>query len=121
MPVTRSGKLSSGELKSKAQAGLDRGLILSANLVAQRATRRAPIDTGRLKRSITAGRPYSGPGGRRAINIGTNVEYAKAQEFGLKPPPVFMRAQPYMRPAIKESRADVKRIVGNSVLGAITA
>lgn len=80
--VTRSGKLSSGELKNKGLAGLDRGLILAGQLVAQRATGKAPIKTGRLKRSITFGRPFSKPGGRRAIDVGTNVIYAKVMEFG---------------------------------------
>ncbi|MHC4687955.1 MAG: hypothetical protein ACYTEW_27170, partial [Planctomycetota bacterium] len=76
MAVTRSGKLSSGELRNRGMAGLDRGLILSGQLVAQRATGKAPIDTGRLKRSIKQGRPYSRPGG------GTNVVYAAVHEFG---------------------------------------
>lgn len=80
--VTQSGKLSSGELKNKGLAGLDRGLILAGQLVAQRATRKAPIQTGRLKRSLKAGRPYSRSGGTRAIDVGTNVIYAAVQEFG---------------------------------------
>jgi phage gpG-like protein len=90
--ITQSGKLSSGELKNKGLAGLDRGLILSGQLVALRATGKAPIDTGRLKRSITyghaqgdviqQGRPYSTPGGNRAIDVGTNVIYAAVHEFG---------------------------------------
>jgi len=91
MPVTREGKLSSGELKNKGLAGLDRGLILSGQLVAQRATKRAPRDTGRLKRSIIQGRPYSKAGGNRAIDVGTNVEYARIQEFGGKIPPHVIR------------------------------
>lgn len=124
MPVTRKGKLSSGELKNKALAGLDRGLILAAQLVAQRATSRAPIDTGRLKRSITfghadgdiqQGRPYSRPGGSRAIDIGTNVSYARAQEFGNR----IVRAQPYLKPAIEESEKDVIKVISNSVVGAM--
>ena len=158
MPVKREGKLSSGELKNKGMAGLDRGLILAGQLVAQRATRRAPIKEGRLKRSITQGRPYSKPGGVRTINVGTNVEYGRIQEEGgeipprpitprvksalafewpnapgnLKPsksgkhvfssvnhPGATIPAQPYLRPAIEESRQDARQIVGKSVLGAM--
>ena len=158
--VTQSGKLSSGELKNKALAGLDRGLILAAQLVAQRATGKAPIDTGRLKRSITFGRPFSKPGGRRAIDIGTNVIYAAVQEFGhifpsmivtprtkqalafkwpnapsgVKPgksgkfvfksvtrPAITIPAQPYLRPALEESRKDIGIIIGKSVLGAMNS
>jgi phage gpG-like protein len=156
--VTRSGKLSSGELKNKGLAGLDRGLILAGQLVAQRATGKAPIATGRLKRSITFGRPYSKSGGTRAIDVGTNVEYAAIQEFGgkipahtitprvkkalafkwptapsgLKPgkgglfvfksvnhPGAIIPAQPYLRPALKESAEAIDNIIGRSVLGAM--
>jgi len=166
--VTRSGKLSSGELKNKGIAGLDRGLILAGQLVAQRATGKAPRDTGRLKRSITyghatgdviqQGRPYSRPGGGRAIDVGTNTAYAAIQEFGGKIPPhiirprtkqalafkwpnapagvepsksglfvfrhvnhpgAIIRAQPYLRPALKGSKKDIDIIIGRSVIGAM--
>lgn len=156
--VTQSGKLSSGELKNKGIAGLDRGLILSGQLVAQRATGKAPIDTGRLKRSITQGRPFSKPGGRRAIDVGTNVIYAAVHEFGhtfpamiitprtkqalafkwpnapadlpagkgglhyfkkVTRPQFTIKAQPYLRPALEESKKDIETIIGRSVLGAM--
>lgn len=156
--VSQSGKLSSGELKNRGLAGLDRGLILSGQLVAQRATGKAPIDTGRLKRSITFGRPYSAPGGNRIIDVGTNVIYArileqggvipggivipkKAQALafkwpnapaGLNPgksglfyfkkitrPDITIKARPYLRPALEESKMDIKKIIGKSVLGAM--
>ncbi len=166
--VTQSGKLSSGELKNKGLAGLDRGLIEAAQLVAQRATGKAPIKTGRLKRSITfghatgdtiqQGRPYSTSGGRRAIDVGTNVVYARIQEeggsipamtitprtkqalafkwpnapTGLKPskgglfvfksvnrPKITIPAQPYLRPALEESKGAINTIIGKSVLGAM--
>ncbi len=166
--ITQSGKLSSGELKNKAIAGLDRGLILAGQLVAQRATGKAPIATGRLKRSITSGRasgdniqqgrPYTTSGGGRAIDVGTNVIYAKVQEFGhtfpsmiitprskqalafkwpnapsgLTPgkgglfvfksvtrPSFTVPAQPYLRPALEQSKNDIDEIIGKSVLGAM--
>jgi phage gpG-like protein len=158
--VTQSGRLSSGELENRGTAGLDRGLILSAQLVAQRATGKAPIATGRLKRSITAGRPFSKPGGMRAIDVGTNVIYAAIQEFGGKIPAhtiaprvkqalafkwpnapaganpgkgglfvfksvnhpgAIIPAQPYLRPALEESKEDISTIIGRSVLGAMTS
>lgn len=158
--VRREGKLSSGELNNLAIAGLDRGLILSAQLVAQRATRKAPIKTGRLKRSIIQGRPYTRVGGSRAIDVGTNVVYARIQEFGGKIPPhditprvkkalafewpnahegltpsksgkyvfafvnhpgAIIPAQPYLRPAIDESRNEAKTIIGKSVVGAMAS
>jgi phage gpG-like protein len=158
--VTQGGKLSSGELKNKGMAGLDRGLILSGQLVAQRATGKAPIKTGRLKRSITQGRPFSKPGGRRAIDVGTNVIYAAVHEFGhtfpakvitpkkaqvlafkwpnapadlpagkgglhyfkkVTRPQFTIKARPYLRPALKESKKDIGTIIGRSVLGAMNS
>jgi phage gpG-like protein len=168
--VTQSGKLSSGELRNKGMAGLDRGLILSGQLVALRATGKAPIDTGRLKRSITfghatgdviqQGRPYSTRGGRRAIDVGTNVIYGRIQEMGGKIPAHIIRprvkqalafkwpnapagakpgkgglfvfksinhpgaiipAQPYLRPALEQSKKDIDIIIGKSVVGAMNS
>lgn len=160
MPVTSEGKVSSGELRNKGLAGLDRGLILSAQLVTQRARRKAPIQTGRLKRSLTEGRPYSKTGGRRVIDIGTNVVYGRIQEFGgtipamiIRPrkaqalafkwpnapsdlpagpgglhyfkkvtrPKITIKAQPYLRPALKESRLDIIKIITRSVVGAMAS
>lgn len=160
MPVTREGKLSSGELKNRGLAGLDRGLILSGQIVTQRARRKAPIDTGRLKRSLTQGRPYSKSGGRRAIDVGTNLVYAAVHEFGhtfpalvIRPkkaqalafkwanapanipagkgglhyfkkvtrPQFTIKAQPYLRPAINESKSDIVKIITRSVIGAMNS
>ena len=75
-----AGKLR--RLAAKADSGLRVGLILSGKLVAQRATRKAPRDTGRLKRSIHEGKPYNTGRTAMAIDVGTNVEYARIQEFG---------------------------------------
>ncbi len=127
--------------------GLDRGLILSAKLVAQEATRRAPIDTGRLKRSITAGVPFSAGKGR-AIDVGTNVVYARIQEEGglikehdvtprikkalafewkgekvvfakVTIPDVRIPAQPYLRPALKAKQSKISEIMLKSIVGAL--
>jgi hypothetical protein len=153
-------KVGASKMRAKARIGLRRGLVLSGKLVSQRATRRAPRLTGRLKRSIKEGKPYNV--GRRgmAIDIGTNVEYAAAQEFGsglhatrgpkkrikitpknkqalaffwpdapahIKPSETTgkvvlakvmhpgVRAQPYLRPALKDSRGDIKKLIGGQI------
>lgn len=80
MPIRRAGKLSS--LQPKLENGIKRGLILSGKLVAQRAQAKAPRLTGRLKRSLHEGQPYANGKAHWAIDVGTNVEYAHAQEFG---------------------------------------
>lgn len=145
MPVTVTTKKTLRKKITPARLGADRGLMLAGMLVAQRATRLAPIDTGRLKRSITHGRPFSTMRGR-AINIGTNVKYARIQEFGGRIPPravirprikqalafkvggeqvvvkavydwpgATIPAQPYLRPALLKSRNQVGQIVTGSV------
>ena len=146
MPVRRAGLFKNAG--ARLENGMKRGLILSGQLVAQRGTRQAPRDTGRLKRSITKGQPYNLGRWRWAIDVGTNVEYAAAQEFGLDRQQITDRqrrffwakwsetnepmwkalglsqtytipAQPYLRPAIEQSRGDVYRLIYKSVIAAL--
>lgn len=58
------------------------------------AKRLAPVDTGRLRASITNQLGQDAQG-LYAV-IGTNVEYAIFQEFGTR----FMPAHPFLRPAL---------------------
>ena len=62
--------------------------------VERRAKALAPVDTGRLRSSITweLGRDEQG----LVARIGSNVEYAAYQEFGTRTVP----ASPYLRPAL---------------------
>lgn len=62
--------------------GATKGLIAWADLASQRAMLKAPVKTGRLARSINVGEVTVISRGMLAISIGTNVEYAAAQEFG---------------------------------------
>lgn len=147
MTVRRSGEFK--DAAARVENGVKRGLILAGDLVAQRATNRAPRDTGRLKRSITRGDPYLTGPQRWAIDVGTNVIYAAAQEFGYigtvterqraffwhmyaetgegmwralalsKQYVIPMR--PYLRPAVWLSGPDISRLILRSVLGAIRA
>ena len=79
-----------------------------------------PVDTGRLRASITAQRignsvsafrSLTGQSAMITYQVGTNVEYAKSVEFGTQ----RQRPQPYLRPAynivIPEYKAALKRIL----------
>ena len=66
--------------------------------VRNHAVRACPVDTGRLRSSITEemGRDSRG----LVARIGTNVEYAAYVELGTR----RMRAQPYLRPALDAAK-----------------
>lgn len=124
MSVKRSGKMNG--LRAKVENGAKEGLILAGDLIAQRATRKAPVDTGRLKRSITRGNPFTTPDGQ-AISVGSNVEYAPYQEFGTgdksenpsmskDPSRPGTSPQPYLRPAIRESKREAVKLIAKRIL-----
>ena len=102
----------------------------SIMLIQRDAKKDCPVDTGRLRASISSNWSGSGlsrgevdspaksddgvgqPGGTRAVFIGatgTNVEYAPYLELGT----VKMGAQPYLRPAFdkyKDFRKYIRKI-----------
>ena len=111
MSVKRSNKMK--DLPAKIENGAREGMILAGDLIAQRATRRAHVVTGRLKRSITRGNPFKTPTGM-AIKVGSNVSYAKIEEFreGEK----HGTPHSYLRPAIRESKQDAITLIAKRIL-----
>lgn len=65
--------------------------------IESRAKYFCPVDTGRLRASIT----HEIGSDKLSAVIGTNVEYSMYVEFGTRK----MKAQPYLRPAFIESVA----------------
>lgn len=63
----------------------------------------APVDTGRLRNSISHYRDHDGD----AVIIGTNVEYAIYQEFGTH----RMKGTPFLRPAVNNHLNEYKNII----------
>lgn len=101
---------------------MDRGLIFSGMIVAQAAQGLAPVDTGRLSRSVTQGRPYSTGMGRRSINVGTNLVYGPIQELGGQAGrnrSAKIRPQPYLRPGLQMSKSKVIQLVGKSTVSGL--
>lgn len=74
------------------------------------AKKKCPVDTGRLRNSIT----HVVRDSEKAVYIGTNVEYGPYVELGTR----HMEAQPYLRPAAsghKDTyRAILKKNLGGS-------
>lgn len=73
------------------------------------AKRICPVDTGRLRNSISHTTAREGDG--YSAMIGTNVEYARYVEMGTS----RMRAQPYLRPAAKDHTAEYANIIVNEL------
>lgn len=75
-----------------------RDLARRAVKVETAAKRLAPVDTGRLRSSLTHERGRDEKG--LVARVGTNVDYAIFVELGTR----HTRAQPYLRPALGAAR-----------------
>ena len=62
----------------------------------------APVDTGRLRDSIT----HEVDESEEAVYVGTNVEYAAYQEYGTS----RMKAHPFLKPGIMNNLETYKEI-----------
>lgn len=82
---------------AKAQPALVLAIKAGALIVQTDAKVRAPKLTGNLARSIHI-EPLPGETG---VAVGTDVEYAMAQEYGQ--PELHIPAQPYLRPAMDQN------------------
>lgn len=93
------------EFVLKLKKVTEQGLETSALLVESSALEMVPVDTGRLRASITH---ITEPTEAR---VGTNVEYAEDIEFGgsRKAPKGFLR------PALDENRSKIIRIMSDSI------
>ena len=89
---------------------IDRALE-KIGLVAERyAKEYAPVDTGRLRNSIS----HEVASDEGAVYIGTNVEYAPYQEFGTR----YQSGTPFLRPAVENHLDEYKAIVENELKNA---
>ena len=93
------------------KAELNRKIALAMSKIGFRAEDHvkalAPVDTGRLRGSITH------LVDDRSVTIGTNVEYGKYQELGTSK----MKAQPFLWPAIVNNIDEYKDILRNELEG----
>lgn len=82
-------------------------VALNGSEMQRNAMRKAPVDTGQLKRSIML--DISGDGLKATVT--PTVNYAPYQEYGTR----YMDAQPFIRPAFNEQKprfvSDLKKIV----------
>jgi len=93
------------QVSDQYQKKLESALKSAALIVQNEAKQKAPVLTGNLRSSIHI-EPGPGAGTKATVLVGTDVIYAKAQEFGLADrnvPP-----HPYLRPALDENKAKIK-------------
>lgn len=114
MPVTSKGKLNG--IEAKLENAQKRGLILGGMLVAQRAQAKAHVVSGRMKRAIHHGMPRQVGRLSFVVRVGSNVEYHEEEEFraGTK----HGTPHAHLRPALKESRADVIKLITKNIVAA---
>ena len=90
-----------------------RGLTAVGAHLQGEAMVRCPVRTGRLRGSISwatekekMGNNVSTPVDKYTCHVGTNVEYSQHVEYGTR----FMKAQPYLRPALDSNSKAVREI-----------
>lgn len=76
------------------QGPVAKDLVKIGLRVERKAKQLAPVDTGRLRSSITSTVGQDSQG--LYATVGTNVHYARHIEFGTR----FMSAHPFLRPAL---------------------
>ena len=90
------------EVLSAEQAARNHALEIIGGKAESYAKKLCPVDTGRLRNSITH-QQYDD----NTEVIGTNVEYAPYVELGTHK----QKAQPYLRPAAENHSAEYKEII----------
>jgi len=90
------------KIEKTATNNIEQALINSALFVERDAKINAPVDTGRLRQSITHKAENFGSN-NPAVTIGTNVEYSKYVEYGTSKAP----AQPFLFPAYNENKQKI--------------
>lgn len=91
--------------KKETNKGVIVALTRSINLVQSTAKLIVPQPTGALRDSIVKQvDPVT-----LSATTGTNMEYAPYVEFGLKSNPNYP-IQPYLRPALKDNKSNIKKI-----------
>ena len=84
------------ERMKEARDWLDKGMLKATLLVEREAKKGCPVDTARLRSSITSSVFHEGLF-KQVGKVGTDVEYASYVEFGTS----RMSAQPFLFPALR--------------------
>lgn len=97
------------EVLSALSNQIERALIAIGITAESHAKDLCPVDTGRLRNSIT----HAVEMGEQAVYIGTNVEYAGYVELGTS----RMKPQPYLKPAVVNYMSEYKTLAEQAFRG----
>ena len=103
MPVEVVFESHLGEFQEALESQIEQALIAIGMTAETYAKENCPVDTGRLRNSIT----HEVEMGDKSAIIGTNVEYAAIVELGTSK----MRASQYLPPAAEKHSGEYKTIV----------
>lgn len=99
----------SGEFLDALPEQIEQALTAIGLTAESYAKQECPVDTGRLRNSIT----NAVRTGEKAVYIGSNVEYAAYVELGTS----LMKARPYLKPAATEHNAEYKSLAEQALKG----
>lgn len=99
--------------KAALHSAVLKGLEAVGLEVQRIASDQAPVDTGRLAASITHSIDPVEP----AVYIGTNVEYAEAQELGTSRQSAANGGRGYLRPAVTDNKPRIDEIFRRVMMG----
>lgn len=99
----------SGEFLEALPEQIEQALIAIGLTAESYAKKDCPVDTGRLRNSIT----NAVETGEQSVYIGSNVEYAAFVELGTS----RMKARPYLRPAVTQHTAEYKSLAEQALKG----
>ena len=92
----------SGEVLNALSEQIEQALIAIGLTAESYAKQDCPVDTGRLRNSITNAVKM----GEQSVYIGSNVEYAAFVELGTS----RMKPRPYLKPAATQHTAEYKAL-----------
>lgn len=95
------------EYQEDVLEGLQQDIEKAALTLEKNAKQNCPVDTGKLRASITT------EVGNLEAEVGTNVEYALYVEFGTSK----QSAQPFMRPALDKAITQLNRDMAKTLGG----
>lgn len=98
-----------GEFLAALPEQIEQALTAIGLTAETHAKEECPVDTGRLRNSIT----HEVQMNDKSVLIGSNVEYAAFVELGTS----RMAAQPYLRPAVENHSSEYKDLALSALKG----